>query len=112
MDKKNIEDRNQIILLIDIYGDLLTKKQKQILELYFFDDLSLVEISKINDSSRQSILYSIDKSIEQLKIFEDKMKILERDREFKEKKEILINELKKCLDYNLNSNIYDYIENL
>lgn len=112
MDKKDIEDRNQIILLIDVYGELLTEKQKRILELYFFDDLSLVEISKINNSSRQSILYSIDKSINQLKIFESKMKILEKDRELKEKKEFLIGELKKCLDYNLNSKIYNYIENL
>ena len=35
MDKKDLENRNQIILLIDIYGELLTEKQKRILELYF-----------------------------------------------------------------------------
>lgn len=112
MNKKDLEDRNQIILLIDIYGDLLTEKQKRILELYFFDDLSLVEISKINNSSRQSILYSIDKSINQLKIFEEKMKILERDREFKIKKEILIKELGKSLDYNSNIELYNFIKNM
>lgn len=112
MDKKNLEDRNEIILLIDIYGDLLTEKQKNILELYFFDDLSLVEISKINNSSRQSILYSINKSIDQLKIFEGKMKILEKDKEFKVKKEILIQKLKKTLDYSSNTELYNFIKNM
>lgn len=112
MDKKNLEDRNEIILLIDIYGDLLTEKQKSILELYFFDDLSLVEISKINNSSRQSILYSINKSIDQLKIFEGKMKILEKDKEFKVKKEILIQKLKKILGYSSNTELYNFIKNM
>ena len=31
--------------LFDIYGGLLTAKQKQCLGLYFYDDLSLSEIS-------------------------------------------------------------------
>lgn len=112
MDKKDLENRNQIILLIDVYGDLLTEKQKRILELYFFDDLSLVEISKINNSSRQSILYSINKSIDQLKIFEEKMKILEKDRELKTKKEILLKKLSECLDYDSNYELYNFIENM
>ena len=32
--------------LFDIYGGLLTAKQKQCLGLYFYDDLSLSEISE------------------------------------------------------------------
>lgn len=112
MDKKDLENRNEIILLIDIYGDLLTEKQRNILELYFFDDLSLVEISKINNSSRQSILYSINKSIEQLGIFESKMKILEKDSELKLKKAQLVEKLRGCLDYKSNLEIYKLIENL
>lgn len=112
MDKKDLKNRNEIILLIDIYGDLLTKKQKDILELYFFDDLSLVEISKINNSSRQSILYSINKSIEQLEIFESKMKLLKKDKELRAKKEFLLEKLKAYIDYDSNSELYKFIENL
>ncbi len=112
MDKKDLESRNEIIFLIDIYGDLLTEKQKRILELYFFDDLSLVEISKINNSSRQSILYSINKSIEQLEVFESKLNILKKDKELCEKKLSLIQKLKMCLDYDLNSDLFEFIENL
>ena len=112
MDKKDLKNRNEIILLIDIYGDLLTEKQKSILEMYFFDDLSLVEISKINNSSRQSILYSINKSIDQLESFESKIRILEKDKEFKEKKQELIKKLSEIIDFNENQQIYGMIENL
>lgn len=112
MDKKDIKDRNELVLLIDIYGELLTQKQKNILELYFFDDLSLVEISKINNSSRQSILYSINISIEKIKNFEKKLKILEKDRDIKNKKKVLTDKLKNVLDYKENSKIFELIENL
>lgn len=112
MDKKDLENRNEIILLIDIYGDLLTEKQRRILELYFFDDLALVEIASINESSRQSILYSINKSVDQLYSFEDKLKILEKDIELKNKKEELINKLGEFIDFNLNEELYNFIQNL
>lgn len=112
MDKKDLENRNEIILLIDIYGELLTEKQRNILELYFFDDLSLVEISKINNSSRQSILYSINKSIDQLKNIESKLKVLEKDKEFKKKKQELIEKLNEYIDLTKNEYIYGLIENL
>jgi len=102
MDKKDLKNRNEIILLIDIYGELLTEKQRKILELYFFDDFALVEIASINKSSRQSILYSINKSIEQLYSFEEKLKVLERDRELDNKKDQLIEKLEEFLDFSLN----------
>lgn len=107
-----MKNRNEIILLIDIYGDLLTEKQRRILELYFFDDLALVEIASINESSRQSILYSINKSVDQLYIFESKLKILEKDMELKEKKEELIERLEEFIDFNSNQELYNFIQNL
>ena len=112
MDKKDLKNRNEMILLIDIYGELLTEKQRKILELYFFDDFALVEIASINKSSRQSILYSINKSIEQLYSFEEKLKVLERDRELDNKKDQLIEKLEEFLDFSLNQELYNFIQNL
>lgn len=112
MDKKNLENRNYIILLIDTYGSLLTDKQQYILELYFFEDLSLVEIAEINNSSRQSILYTINSSVNQLEIFENKIRVLEREKEFKIKKNQLIEKLMKSLDYESNLELYNFIESM
>ena len=41
--------------LLDIYGGLLNKKQRAALELYYFDDLSLSEISENVGISRQGV---------------------------------------------------------
>ena len=39
-----MEDRVQISLLMDLYGPLLTEKQREVMEIYYDDDLSLGEI--------------------------------------------------------------------
>ena len=46
------KDLNMSILL-DLYGELLTEKQRDVLELYYNDDLSLAEIAQQYEISRQ-----------------------------------------------------------
>lgn len=40
---KNLE----ITVLYDFYGDLLTEKQQEVIELYYNEDLSLAEIAAL-----------------------------------------------------------------
>ena len=39
-------DKIKVCILLDHYGVLLSEKQKKIMECYFYDDLSLSEISE------------------------------------------------------------------
>ena len=50
LDVSSEEQRYYIALLLDIYGGLLTNKQKESLELYFQEDLSLSEICLVYTS--------------------------------------------------------------
>lgn len=59
------EQRMRLGRLFDIYGSLLTAKQKQCLGLYFYDDLSLSEISEELGVSRQAV-HDLLKRVEQL----------------------------------------------
>lgn len=69
--------------LCDVYGNLLTEKQRDITTLYYSNDLSLGEISEIKNISRQSVLdtlekvrFILDKYEAELKVYEKKTKIL------------------------------------
>ena len=48
-----LEKTNHIILLIDMYGELLTEKQQTYLEMYYEEDLSLAEIADILEDAKQ-----------------------------------------------------------
>ena len=57
---KNLE----LAYLIDIYGPLLTKKQLEVIELYYFEDFSLAEIAEHSGISRQGVRDAIKRGEE------------------------------------------------
>ena len=50
-----MEQRDYYILLYDFYGNLLNNKQQECFEAYYFDNLSLQEISENLGVSRNAI---------------------------------------------------------
>ena len=57
--------------LIDVYGSLLSDRRREIIEAYYFDDLSLAEIADNTGITRQGVRDSIKKSENELKSIED-----------------------------------------
>ena len=53
------EERVKIGLLLDLYGNILTEKQKQTMDLYFQQDFSLSEISEQLSITRQAVRDSL-----------------------------------------------------
>lgn len=62
--------------LYDFYGNLLTDKQKDYLELYYEQDLSLSEISQEQQVSRQAVYDNIKRSEALLLMYEDKLQLV------------------------------------
>ena len=50
-----MQNRLYLIDLYDIYAELLTEKQKNYFEAYYFDNLSLGEIAENNNVSRNAV---------------------------------------------------------
>lgn len=67
-----------ITVLLDFYGELLTKKQSEALKLYYDEDCSLSEIADNMSISRQGARDFIKRGEVQLGEFEDKLKLAER----------------------------------
>lgn len=64
----------EIANLLEIYSSLLSEKQKEYLEDHFENDLSLSEIAKNNNVSRQAIYDNIKRGVALLYEYENKLK--------------------------------------
>ena len=65
-------------LLLDFYGQLLTDKNRSVLELYFQEDMSLSEIADELSISRQGVHDKIRRGTEVLEGYENKLKLADR----------------------------------
>lgn len=77
---KNLE----ISLLCDFYGDMLTEKQRDVVELYYNDDLSLSEIAENAGITRQGVRDSIKRAEAQLLEMEERLGLAKRFRDMQE----------------------------
>ncbi|USG67741.1 putative DNA-binding protein [Brevibacillus ruminantium] len=70
-----LEKTNQVNLLFDFYAPLLKGKQREYLELYYLDDLSLGEIAEMHEVSRQAVYDHVKRAEKQLFEYEDKLRL-------------------------------------
>ena len=77
---KNME----IAFLFDFYGEMLTEKQRDVIELYYEDDLSLSEIAENEGITRQGVRDSIKRAETQLLEMEERLGLAKRFREMQE----------------------------
>lgn len=77
----------------DIYKSLLTQKQRDTMEMYYFSDLSLGEISEETGVSRQAAFNCIKKCEERLTELENSLGLMEK----RKKAEQLFAQLNSCL---------------
>ncbi|MDD3186965.1 MAG: hypothetical protein PHD02_00620 [Bacilli bacterium] len=79
-----MENRLYYINLFDYYGELLTDKQKNYFMDYFFDNLSLAEISENENISRNAVHKQLKEVERKLDYFEEKLNLYEKANKIKE----------------------------
>ena len=72
------EKNMNISFLLDFYGDVLSDKQREILDLYYNEDLSLAEIAESNGLTRQGVRHVIKKAEDELLLLENKLGLANR----------------------------------
>lgn len=106
--KQNVK----ISMLNQIYGGLLTKKQKEIIEDYYNNDLSLSEIAENNEITRQAIRDVLKKSEKKLFEYEETLSIMEKNIEQEKKIEKIIKQLEEIQKNSQNKEISKQLSNI
>ena len=83
-DDKGVAKNLEISFLLDFYGDMLTEKQRYVVELYYNEDLSLAEIAAHSGITRQGVRDSIKRAESQLLEYEDRLHLAARFRRIEE----------------------------
>ena len=103
---KSVED----LMLLDFYGNLLTDKMRDCLELYLNDDLTLAEIADDAGISRQGAHDTVKRAIAQLHSYEEKLGLVAR---FSEQKKIVAEAISyiEVKDYDNASRVLEELKN-
>ena len=80
----------RISLLLDFYGEMLTEKQREDIELYYNEDLSLGEIASFSGISRQGVRDNIKRAEGILLDLEERLGLAKRFQEFRDTVEAII----------------------
>ncbi len=108
-----IEKNLHIGILLDLYGELLTERQRDIMEMYFHDDLSLSEIAEQNGISRQGVHDAVRRGAEALEEYEQKLGLAVQQEAQKaqllEFKGLALEALEECRKVSFGKNIADKV---
>lgn len=85
-------------LLLDFYGDILSERKREIIELYYNEDLSLAEVSEITGISRQGVRDSVKKTESELMQLEEKLGLAKRFEDIGLQLSIAIETLKNAVN--------------
>ena len=106
-----MEEKVEISILLNLYGNLLTETQKSYMDLYYNQDYSLSEIGDNENITRQAVRTILVKSKKKLYEYEQKLKFMEKENNIKkllekikntkneEEKQKYIKKIQENIDY-------------
>ena len=102
-----IDDITQASLLHDFYGQLLSKRQSQVMELYHEENLSLSEIASEFNISRQGVHDALKNAEKALSEYERKLGLVEKFR----KSSDAVSKIDRIIDSTIDVLLYENTEN-
>ncbi len=66
------------VLLLDVYECMLTERQRELMEYYYWEDMSLGEISENSGITRQAVRDSIKRAEQTLSDLEEKLGLADK----------------------------------
>lgn len=94
-----------VVLLCDYYGEMLTENQRQFIEFYYNDDLSLSEIAQNVGITRQGVRDAVKRAETQLFDMEKKLGFAKRSRQVNDALELIMESTEVINSYNMNNSL-------
>lgn len=107
-----MEKNVQISILLETYGKLLTKKQYQMLDDYYNNDLSLSEIAENENITRQAVRDNLKKGENKLFEYEEKLGIMKRTLLQEQKIANILSEITKIKENSSDKEIVKILEDV
>ena len=107
-----MEKNVKVSILLEIYGELLTKTQYQFLDDYYNSDLSLSEIAENKNITRQAVRDNIKKGENKLFELEEKLKIMQKTIKQEKKIANILSEITKIQTQFSDEQIADMLEHI
>ena len=85
------EKNLQMGYLLDFYGEVLPERRRDIMDMYYNDDLSLSEIAENFGITRQAVRETIKKTEAELCFYEEKLQLLSRFQTARAHAEVALN---------------------
>ena len=87
-----------VLILRDIYGPLLTDKQREAVALHFEEDWSLAEIAEHMATTKQAVHDLLKRTVGSLEQYEAKLGFAAREQLVKQRLETALDWLQACTD--------------
>lgn len=107
-----MENNVKISILLELYGSLLTEKQRELLENYYNNDLSLSEIAENENITRQAVRDNLKKGENKLFEYEEKLGIMRKTKEQEEQIAEVLSEITKIESKMTDSQIAKVLEDV
>ena len=95
-----IDDVLEISLLYDFYGELLPARQREVLSLYYEENLSLSEIAEEFGISRQGVHDALKNGEKRLNGYEEKLGLVRRFSDTRDAINDIDSQIEKLIDEN------------
>jgi Uncharacterized protein conserved in bacteria len=106
-----MEEILEVSMLLDFYGQLITRRQYEILDLHYNNDYSLSEIAQEMNISRQGVYDNIKRGKAALNELEEKLKLIRRFTEQKKKAKVILGLLEEIENSKLEQKCMEKLEN-
>lgn len=109
---KIFEKDMTIPLLVDLYGQVLSERKRELLDYYYNEDYSLSEIAEITGISRQGIRESVKKSETELRELDASLQLVKRTQTLETKIRAVEEQLNDLLSEPLTDPVREKLEQI